>query len=255
MRFGLCCGPDRAPDALRAGFDYSELPAAPLAELRPEELKSLAREALPEATNLFFSGSVRLYGPGAADWRPIAERTIRAAAGAGVRVMVLGSGGARRAPEAWTAEQAERQFLLVAEELQRMAEPFGIRIAPEPLNADECDVWNDQGALARALAERGVGYCLDSYHLLHWWRRSEPEAERPSRRFLEEQIPHAPVHAHWANFPFRSWPKHGDPAAQAVAERLRTVGYDGRVSLECRLEWPSDAEPALLALRGLFELS
>lgn len=252
MRFGLCCGPERASEALKAGFDFVEVPAALLADVGSDQLESWGREFRPEATNLFFPSGVRLFGPEATDWRPVASRTIRAAANAGVRVMVLGSGGARRTPEGWDPSDAEREFVAVAEELQKMADPFGVRIAPEPLNAEECDVWNDQGALARALAERGVGYCLDSYHLLHWWRRREPQAESPSRGFLEEQVPHAPLHVHWANFPFRSWPKAGDRAAEAIAERLSSVGYDARVSLECRIEWPADAEPALLALRGLF---
>ncbi|MFN3684768.1 MAG: sugar phosphate isomerase/epimerase family protein [Fimbriimonadaceae bacterium] len=252
MRFGVCCPLERSADAIGAGFDYVEVAAAPLADLDPESLESCRASARAEATNLFFGGGVRLYGPEETDWRSAARRTIARAALLGAETMVLGSGGARRAPAGWSVEDAERAFVEVAAELQAMAEPHGVRIAPEPLNADECDVGNDQGRLARALRERGLGYCLDSYHLLHLWRRMEPDAERPSRRFLEDQIPWVPIHAHWANFPCRSWPKRGDAAIAAVVRRLREVGYDGRVSLECRLEWPEDLAPALEALREAF---
>jgi len=253
VRFGVCCSLEGSAEASGAGFDYIEVAAAPLAEVDPQRLKAIRPTARAEATNVFFGGGVRLYGPEETDWRILARRTIERAALLGVETMVLGSGGARRAPEGWSVGDAERALVAVVAELQAMAEPFGVRIAPEPLNSDECDVWNDQGALARALRERGLGYCLDSYHLLHLWRRSEPDAEVPSVRFLEDQIPWAPLHAHWSNFPCRSWPKRGDAAIAAVVRRLREVGYEGRVSLECRLEWPGDLAPALEALREAFQ--
>ncbi len=252
MRFGVCCSASQVPEALAAGFDCAEVAAAALGDLEPDAFEALRSVGRVESSNLFFGGGVRLYGPDETDWRSAARRTIEAAAWLGVKTMVLGSGGARRAPDGWSVARAERAFVEVAAELQSMASEFGVTVAPEPLNADECDVWNDQGALARALAERGLGYCLDTYHLLHLWRRREPDAEVPSPEFLKEQIPWAPVHAHWANFPCRSWPKAGDRAVAAVASRLREVGYEGRVCLECRLEWPGDLAPALDALRKAF---
>lgn len=253
MKLGVCCSPEQSAHAIEAGFDYIEVAASPLSDLDHERLLALRAAARVEATNVFFGGGVRLYGPEETDWRPIARRTIEAAALLGVDTMVLGSGGARRTPAGWTVGDAERALVDVAAELQAMADPHGVKIAPEPLNADECDVWNDQGALARALREKGLGYCLDSYHLLHFARRVEPDAEVPSQRFLEDQIPWAPIHVHWSNFPCRSWPKRGDAAIAAVARRLREVGYEGRVSLECRLEWPEDLAPSLDAMREAFQ--
>jgi D-psicose/D-tagatose/L-ribulose 3-epimerase len=222
MRLGLCCGPSEGPAALAAGYDYVEYPAA-------------ANEP-SETTNLFFPPDVRLYEEGLKRGIPIVE----AAAGRGVRVMVLGSGGVRRAPAGM--DDAEARFVEIAAELDRFARTLGLRVAPESLNPAETNVGTSLPDLARALAASGAPYTADSYHALV--ETGSPEADLA---FWREQIPLAPLHVHFAPLD-RSVPRGDEPSLRSFFARLRELGYDGRASLECRRDGIPDPAP----LRRLF---
>ena len=140
---------------------------------------------------------------------------------------------------------AELRFVQIASELSRMAARHHVVVAPESLNATETNVGNDLGILAEALLEAGVGYTADSYHVL---RETNPGHEAD----WKSQLPHPPAHVHVADAE-RHFPSPEDPAVRAFAARLRELGYDSRVSLECRWE-NLDAElpRALESLRTLF---
>ena len=92
MRFGVCCGLEEAPMAVRLGYDYVELGASSIAA--SEDLAPF-RELPIAATNLFFPGGFSLYGDDANAFREYAPRTIEKVASLGVTIMVVGSGGAR----------------------------------------------------------------------------------------------------------------------------------------------------------------
>lgn len=217
MRLGLCCRPEEGPQALALGYDYVEYPA------------SAAEPS--EATNLFFPGDVRLYEDGISAGRAIVE----AAAGRGVRIMVLGSGGVRRAPEGMM--DAEARFVRLAAELDRFAQTLGLRVAPESLNATETNVGNSLPDLARALAEEGAPYTADAYHAL-----VETGTENADLDFWREQMPFGPLHVHFAARD-RSVPQPDDAALRAFFARLRELGYEGRASLEAHRDGIPDPAP------------
>lgn len=251
MRFGVCTGPDRVDAVLDAGYDYIEVGASGFGGLEvAEDLSGYEYRGI-EATNVFFPREIRLFGPEATPWEPYTERTIERASKLGVKTMVVGSGGARQIPEGHDVAACEADFVKIAGQMAKMAEPYGIAIAVEPLNAKECNLGNDQGKLARALADQGCGYCVDTFHLLHWWAGLTPMEPSPSKRFLNDQIPFLPVHVHLSDFPARSWPKKEDVVVKACIDRLLELGYDGRMSLECSLAWPEDLKPALEAMKAL----
>lgn len=255
MRFGLCCSVEDAPQAVERGVDYVEVAAVGFNGVQPSWDRSIY-EGLPiEATNVFCPGSIKLVGPCRSDYRDYARRTVERAAEIGVKVMVVGSGASRAAPDGCDPVRAEAEFIDVVAELQEIAEPFGIAIAPESLNREETNVGNDLGRLARALAERGLAFTADSYHVLKEWARIVgPEAPRegPSEAFWREQIPRCPLHVHVGDLA-RNAPRADDPMMQGFARRLRELGYAGRVSLECRIgELPTGLPDALRQLRALF---
>ncbi len=222
MRLGLCCNPSEGAAALAAGYDYVEYPAS---STEPSE-----------TTNLFFPPDARLYEDGLERGLEI----IQAAAKRGVALMVLGSGGVRRAPEGM--DDADVRFVDVAAELDRFAQTLGLRVAPESLNPGETNVGTSLPDLARALAAAGAPYTADSYHALV--ETDTPDADLD---FWREQIPLKPLHVHFAPFD-RSVPKGDEPPLLAFFARLRELGYDGRASLECRREGIPDPAP----LRRLF---
>ena len=226
MRLGLCCNPSEGPAALAMGYDYVEYPAA--------------SHEPSETTNLFYSADVRLYGPGA-DGLKRGKAVIDAAALRGVRIMVLGSGGVRKT-EGDVAE-AEKIFYDLAAELDRYAQTLGLRLAPESLNPSETNVGTSLPDLARALREREAPYTADSYHAL-----VETGTKDAGLDFWREQVPFAPLHVHFAPHD-RAIPTGKDATLQALFDRLRELGYDGRASLECHRDGIPDPAP----LRRLLE--
>ncbi|MES1228027.1 MAG: TIM barrel protein [Armatimonadota bacterium] len=215
MRLGLCCSPEQAPIALEAGFDYVELPAHLLLGFGHKPFGDLPAET----TNLFFDGSVNLFENRFVT--DIVSRTVNRAAEAGVQVMAIGSGAQRRAPEGVDAKTGLDTFLKVAETAQRYASRHDIVIAPESLNRLETNVGNDLPELAHALREIGIGFTLDTYHVVY-------EAEGKPVDW-EQQVPFCPSHVH---FGYRSLQALDGKESQRVADRLKALGYDKRVSYE-----------------------
>lgn len=224
MKFGICCSPERGHEYLDAGFDYVEMPAAVLAG------DPRAYGDLPvEVTNVFFPGTVRLIGADPGPYREHARKVIEAAAGYGVSVMVLGSGTARTAPDGFDPTEAERIFVDIAAELNEMAAPFGIRVAPESLTRNETNVGNILGPFARALVARGLPYTADAYHVLH-------QGDDPVDWAYEMPVP--PAHVHFASKARRTF-EPDDPTLEPFFDRLKELGYDERISFEGNLEVPA----------------
>lgn len=250
MRFGVCCGIEDAEVVLGAGFDYLELGANNLSD------DANRYSGIPvEATNLFFAGSIKLFGREATPYLDVARATVDRAARIGVQTMVIGSGASRKAPEGTDMEVAEREFLLIAAAIGDHARQYGITIAPESLNRSETNIGNDLGCLARGLQYAGVGYTADSYHVLFEWHANDPSEPYPSEAHWADQIPFAPAHVHIADLP-RYAPKPGDPMMRGFAKRLLELEYDGRISLEYRrgADFESELTRALLDLKVLFEV-
>ncbi len=245
MRFGICCALSEAEDALAAGFDYVELSAQQLLENEADYTR-----LRPEVTNLFFPGAIKLFGSEKTPYLDYAREVIQGAHRVGVSVMVVGSGGSRRAPEGLVASEGTAQFARVAAELAEIAEPFGIQIAPESLNRSETNVGNDLSLLALSLRDLGVGYTADSYHVISEWVFDGNEPAAPLEHW-RDQVPFLPTHVHFGDRA-RVDPAPGDPDVERFVARLKELGYDGRVSLECRRRDNQDLCAALQDLRTLF---
>ena len=118
MRFGVCCGFDRAETVRKAGFDYVEWNLGALAALDEREYAAAAAalEASglrAEAVNCFFGAGWRITGP-EADFGKIeayARFALGRAAALGTKIAVLGGGGARTAPEGYDRYAAGAQFV------------------------------------------------------------------------------------------------------------------------------------------------
>lgn len=257
-RVGVCCGADAAWLASQTGADYVELPAVGLANLTPEQASQGWKA---ETTNLFLPGDFRLCGPEKtppeALWAYV-EDTLGRAAKLGIQLMVVGSGGARRAPEGFDLDEAHTVFVDFVEQVQRRASAYGIHMAPESLNRTETNVATDLGVLARMLRERRLAYTCDTRHVLAEWNLDHGKelsaASVPSVAYLEDQIPFAPAHLHLATVS-ASPPLDTDLGVWAVLERVQSLGFRGRVSFECRWEaMESQLPPAkrlvIQALRG-----
>lgn len=251
MRFGICCGPGsftpqtqgqplsaipRLMQVLQdAGADYVEFTVGAVSPLAPEaEFESLRTALDPyplkvEAFNSFIPGSHRITGPDVdlarvLDYCRTALRRCRALGG---QVVVLGSSGARKAPEGFDLARAERQFVEFCLELGPVAEEAGIDIAIEPLNRNEDNLVLsvEHGIrLVDAISHPRIQLLADLYHMSEEKEPLDHIAAAGSRL----------RHTHCADLG-RAAPGFAAAGEEDFAgffRNLRRAGYDRRCSFE-----------------------
>lgn len=252
LRLGICAGPERTP--LVAGvYDYIELPTSALSPLEEDEafaprMEMLKALSLPvRALNVFIPREIKLVGE-AVD-RDLIERyvntAIRRAGALGVETIVFGSGGARQVPEGFPREKAWAQLVDFLHLCAEQAREYGITLAIEPLNKKESNILNtylEGVALAREVDLPEVRVLADLYHFME---DGEP---------LEDiaQAPEWLCHVHVADSD-RRHPGTGIYPLPELFALLRQVGYQGKVSVECRWgeDFAQEAREAAAFLRSL----
>ncbi len=246
MRFGVCCSDTETSVVLGAGFDYVELPANLMVQNHPDYCRFPCK-----ATNLFFPPWIKLIGADATPYRDYVAQLLRCAKEVGIETMVIGSGGSRRAPDDMDRAESMALFVDVVKNIHEMAAETGIVIAPESLNRTETNVANDLRELAESMREIGAGYTADSYHILIEWDATNVGDSAPSEEYWREQIPYCPSHVHIADLP-RLSPRPSDYMMEGFANRLRELGFDNKVSLECKRDGNFDFALALSDLKEIF---
>lgn len=250
MRFGVCRPITDLASAAALGFDYLEAPATELAAMPEEDFQRVKRQALTvpvrvEALNVLFPGDLRLLAP-ASEERMLAHASLVFQRGKelGVQTVVFGSGAARSFSEELSFEQAVRVLTGKIRRLGELAAKYGIFIAVEPLRRAESNLINTvaEGAmLAAAVDHPHVRVLADSYHM---FSDREP-AENITRT---GQL----WHTHVALTQGRAYPVTATGELQAFFAALRTIGYNGRMSIEGNTDcFAQDAPLALETLRKL----
>ena len=233
MKLGLCSPLDRMQAAKDMGYDYLEPAVSAVAAMPAQAYEDAlaARQALAmpvEAMNVFVPGHIPLTGPDVQmdKVRAYLSGAMERAAAFGTKVIVFGSGGARRVPDGFSRTRATEQIGDFLRLCDALAGPLGLRIAIEPLGRGECNILNSVGEateLARALALPAVGVLADTYHM---HTQSEP---------LTAIVDAGPLlwHVHIANPVGRLFPRPGDGWDYgAVFDALSAIGYAERVSVE-----------------------
>ena len=176
IRLGICTSIDHAAVMKEIGYDYVELGMTQVAQLSDADYAALRDQVkaapLPvEAMNGMIPAEYPLCCPEGTGKR-VQDYLAGAFARAqelGVRVVVFGSGGARRVPEGVTSAQA---YCYLADYLAlagRMAEQHGLSIAVEPLRAAECNIIHhvaEAQYLAQRSGQRNVWALADLYHMM-----------------------------------------------------------------------------------------
>jgi sugar phosphate isomerase/epimerase len=249
VRFGVCTGIENAGRVAAAGWDYLELgvssvlvPEAQSAAWDESKKRLLALPLPCETFNLFVPGALKITGP-AVDTVALSRyvhTALARAAEVGGRVIVFGSGGARQLTEGWSAAQAHAQLLWFLHQCADAHESTGVVVAIEPLNRFECNLLHtvaEGAALAREVGRPGVQNLADTYHM-----------ERNGDETLADICASADclAHVHTADTGRRA-PSTGSYDHDALFQILRTIGYDARVSIECRFEDLESELPGALA--------
>lgn len=249
---------DRLDDLAAWGFDYAEPALAPIAALDDAAFEALRRKAaaspIPvEASNNFVPAEIRLTGPEVDPERVRAyvERALGRAEALGVKLVVFGSGGARRVPEGFPRERAREQlkgFLRVcAGVITRRG--YGMDIGVETLRRAETNILNtvaESLALVREVDHPRIRLTVDFYHLAE--ENDDPDV------LLEAGARVA--HLHFANPRGRVFPRDAgeEPRYAPFFIALRRIGYGGRISLEAgTADLERDARAGLRFLRETAE--
>ena len=253
LDLGACRPFSDAGAAKQAGLDYIEdgvqrflVPDRPEADFQ-KMLDEAGKAALPvRACNGFLPAQLRLTGPDVrhAEALTFAETAIRRAGAAGVPILVLGSGAARKVPEGFDSGRGREQFVQFCRALGPVAARHRVTIVLEPLNRGETNLLNSVAegvAVVDRVGHPHVRLLADFYHML-----------------LENEGPESLVlagprlrHCHVAEKKGRTPPGVNGDDFRPYFRALQQTGYRGGLSLECRwTDWKVEASRAREVLRG-----
>ena len=246
MKLGICTSPDHLTEARELGFDYAELALSQIAALDDTSFASLKNPPLPlETFNVLFPGTFRLIeGSSDEEIRAYLDMALERTHALGGKLVVFGSGGARKVPDGIPYRSAFRRLVDIARMISDAALPYGIDIAVEPLRYAETNILNtlSEGAAFTAAVDRpNVKLLADLYHV---WSNREPLSQIPViRDFAHIHISSAgrgvPVKEELSDY-------------QEFIHLLKGCGYDGRISIEGRIgDFRTEAESGLGVLKAI----
>lgn len=233
MKFGLCTNFDNIELAAQMGFDYVECAFSRLAALPEEEYQALLakKDSFPvpvTKANLFLPADVKPVGPDVCEktLREYMERAFSRAAAIGVKLVVFGSGGARKVPEGWSHARAWRQLCDFLELAAEYAEKYDVVIALEPLRSQECNLLNyvSEGTALCGIVNHPYITVLGDF--FHMYMGSEPweHLVRAGEKLS---------HVHICNPVGRLFPAPEDGFDYAsVINMLKEMNYQGDISVE-----------------------
>ncbi len=249
MKFGCCISLEQAYIAETIGFDYLELPVRNLMpeakerNFNPVLLKISSLKIVPEVFNLFIPPDLKIVGDTVDEIRLdyYIKNALRRASVIGGKIIVFGSGGARQVPENFSREIAWDQLKLFLKKVRQIARHYGIIIAVEPLNSQECNILNsveEAWKLVKEVGEPEIKLMIDLYHL-------QQGGETFSRtEYLKSDL----VHVHVADSD-RRYPGSGSYDYNSFFRDLKTLSYEQRISVECH--WDNLEQEAPRALTFL----
>ena len=194
------------------------------------KLAEMKAGALPvKAMNGFLpKDGYRISGPDAnhdkiVGWGKIAFARARQA---GVEVITVGSGGARKIPEGFEHRKAQEQFAALIGRLANAANDEGVVMTIENLNRGETNLGNTLEECLMLVQESGSPHAMLTHDIYHSLRENEgPEiVEKAGARI---------VHCHVAEKETRSQPGFAGDDFRPYLAALAKIGYHGRFTFEC----------------------
>lgn len=230
----MCADPNAGKILRDAGFDFIEMGVG--GALKPDKpysdfvsvLDVIMNSPLPcLAVNCLLPGHMKICGsdaniPGIKSYlRTVCER----ANDAGIEKIVFGSGGARKCPEGFDRKKAFAQLVEFGKILGEEAAKYNLLIAVEPLNINECNMFNSvSGTLEYVKKVDNPNFRLhaDSFH---WGMEDEAGKD------FTEAVPFI-CHAHIATYKSRLAPGGEEADFSRFFGILKKGGYDGTISIE-----------------------
>ena len=236
MKIGITCNKmERIAQAAKYGFDYLEVSLKWLQTLSAEELDAFEAELKKQgvtidAFNCFYGPEVKLMGD-EMDKELLAKVTrqnVELAARFNPAIVVIGSGGARTIPEGFPMEKAQKIFAEAVDLAANICAEKGIKVVIEPLRHKETNFINtilEGKEMGEIIGNPNVGCLIDFFHF----------AQNGEDLDTIDQLEGKLIHAHLARpSDDRLVPrKEDEPTIRQWMEKLRKIGYDERLTLEC----------------------
>jgi D-psicose/D-tagatose/L-ribulose 3-epimerase len=255
VQVGYCTQLKNLAAAKAAGFDYVELGTTEVTSLPDADFDKVAKEiaalGLPTpAANLFLPATLKVTGPdiNRDEQMTYVKKAMGRLSRLGVKVLVFGSGGARRVPDGFAKRDAFDQLVDFGKRAAAEARANGITIAIEPLRQQETNIINSAAEglqLVEAIGDPGFQLMVDFYHLAS-------ENEDPA--IIVRAKDHI-RHLHMANPKGRVFPIDWEEYDYApFFSKLREIGYDQRISVEgSTKDLAGEAPKSIALLRRAFD--
>ena len=254
-----CCGNTVSYDTIsRMGYDYIELAGGQLMTLSDAEFLAFAAHTKEvgfptPSINAYTTGDHPLVGP---DWDPedvrgYARALCQRAAILDVKGIGIGAPAARRLPEGFDPEEADRQMKQTLQIIAEEAARYGIQVLLEALHRYTCEYLNDTdraAALVRELALPNLYLVYDWYHAEVMGEDYAPmHAAMPLIRHLHYSSDLGEDHARG----FVTEEKYEE--FRTFLAEARKDGYDDKISVEADGAWleRDGAECAVLMRRAM----
>jgi sugar phosphate isomerase/epimerase len=250
---GVCTSVSNADMLATHGYTYVEesvgnflMPTKSEEEFN-EVLQQAQNAAIPvKACNSFIPGSLKSVGPDAVhpEILEFMETAFQRAQKAGVEYIVFGSGGSRGIPDGFSRDEARRQFIDLCSQMAPIAAKYNVVVVLEPLNTKECNFINsvlEGGEIVEEVNHPNFRLLADIYHMMM-------DGEGPESI---EKYGHLIQHTHIAEREGRAAPGTHNEDFSAYFKALKNVGYEGKMSIECRWEnLESQAPTAIAAMKN-----
>jgi sugar phosphate isomerase/epimerase len=174
MKLGACAKITQLECIKSLGYDYAEFALNATSKWSDEELDA-AQDALKrtqlraEVFNGFCSSDLRLsYDVDTDAIRAYCQMALPRAERLGCELLVVGSGGARKYPEAIDPSEAKENFKRALCTIADVASAHGIKVAIEPLNRKETNLANtvaETAAICEEIGSEDVGFIADLFHV------------------------------------------------------------------------------------------
>jgi sugar phosphate isomerase/epimerase len=196
------------------------------------------------AFNLFIPGELKLVGPEVNEQAVLAyaDEVLKRCQRAGVKMIVWGSGGARRVPDGFDQEKAKEQFASIARQIAAKAKTYNVMLALENLNSTETNfITTAEEALlmVKRVDHPNFRLCVDIYHMLK-------ENESPT---IIEHASKYVVHCDIAEKQNRTPPGTSGEDFKPYLNALKKIKYRGKIIIEGR--WDNLATQAPSAYKYL----
>lgn len=188
--------------------------------------------------NVFFSGSMKIAGPDVNEERVLryADTVLSRAKRAGIPLVVLGSGGARRIPDGYDAKKAQADFVILCRKLGMVAKKYNVMIALESLEATETNfliTLKSAAEVVRAVNHPNFKLNADIFHMMR-------EGESAQSIIDAGEIL---VYCEIAEKLKRSLPGVQGDDFKPYLRALRTVKYKGYIFIEGNTSNPKNDIP------------